>query len=154
MVKYVWQFTNKRKLTGKEFVRYFESKVKKTIRKYGMPMNKLKGPSLKVRVINNITKELPVKKGKLSFENLDDISIKVLYVMMYGKEKDLEKLKVRNQPLYFLSDAEISLYAKLNKIKGKIHEREGKEKEINDFIKKIEGKNPDIRQNIIRGLKQ
>ena len=148
----VWKFTNKQELCETCFVRYFESKVKKTIRKYNMPINKIKGNNLKASIINNIMQGLPERKGKMSLDNLDDISNSIMYIMMRRDKKELKKLFPSSQPLYFLSDKEILLYAKIKRIKGKIEKRKGKEKEIDDFIKHIEQKNPDIRQNIVNAV--
>ena len=154
--KIVWQFTNKRKLDAEEFVDYFERKVKGTIRKYKMPIGVVRGKSLKVRVINNIVKNLMKRKGKLSDESLNDVSNKVIYAIIYRRGDELKKLVPKNKPLYFLSDAEIELYAKIKKIKGKlINEELGIKrelKEIDDFISLIEKKSPDIRHNVVEAL--
>lgn len=150
--KIVWQFTNKRKLNAQEFLRYFEKKVKKTIRKYKMPISKINKKTLKATIIDKIIKELPLRKGKLSDESLDDISNSILYIIMHGKSEDLRKLLPRNQPLYFLSDKEIELYARLKKIKGNVERAKGKLREIDNFISIIEKKNPDIRHNIVEAL--
>ena len=151
--KPVWKFTNKSQLCSKCFLEYFEKKVKNTIRKYQMPIGKVKGSSLKVRVINRITKELPERKGKISDENLDCISAEILYTMMYEDKEKLKNLLPKNQPLYFLSDKEILLYAGIKKINGKVEKIKNKKlKEIDSFIKTIEEKNPDIRHNIVNAL--
>jgi len=149
--KPVWKFTNQRNLCSRCFVEYFEKKVKSTIRKYKIPVNKIKGNSLKADVINNIIKGLPERKGKVSLDNLDNISNSIFYTVMHGDKKDLQILKIKNQPLYFLSNKEILLYAKIKRIKGKIEENR-KLIEINNFIQKIEEKNPDIRQNVVNAL--
>jgi len=151
-MKPVWEFTNKRKLTESEFVKYFEKKVKNTIRKYNMPINTLRGSSLKIKVVNNILKNIPIRKGNLNEKSLDDISVSVLHEMMYGKSENLSKFLPKNQPLYFLSEKEIILYAKIKNLKGSLAGRTGKKKEINEFMKKIEKTNPDIRHNIINSL--
>lgn len=152
--KFVWQFTNKRKLTAGEFMNYFERKVLSTIRKYKMPIEKVKEKSLKAKIINNIIKTLPERKGKISLESLDDISNTVLYIIMHDNQEKLKTLLPKNQPLYFLSDKEILLYAKIKKISGKLNNKtkDKKLKEIDSFIKVIEEKNPDIRHNIVRAL--
>jgi hypothetical protein len=154
--KIVWKFTNQRQLTACEFARYFEKKVKSTIRKYRMPINEIKKQgkkTLKEKVINHIIKKLPYRKGKLSDENINQISDKILYIMIYGNsKKELKKLLPKNQPLYFLSDKEISLYAKLKNIKGNVKKLSGKFRDIDNFIKIIEKRNQDIRQNIVQAL--
>ncbi len=152
--KIVWEFTNKRKLTAGEFIEYFDKKVKATIRRYNMPISKAKGNSLKARIINNIIKELPERKGKISPESLDNISNNILYIIMHNNKDKLKNLLPKNQPLYFLSDREILLYAKIRKINGRLENKQkgGKLKKIDNFIRTIEQKNPDIRHNIVTAL--
>ena len=154
MEKIVWKFTNKRELTEKEFIRYFEKKVKSTIRKYHMPVGVLKKQTLKAKVLNFILQNLQVRKGKIGDENLNSVTNKIIYVLMHGNEKNLKKLMPKNQPLYFLSNKEIELYAEIKKIKGKspAEKGKGKLKEIDDFLSRIEEKNQDIRQNIVQAL--
>ena len=147
----VWKFTNQQQLCESCFVNYFESKVKKTIRKHGMPINALSKNNLKAKVINNIIKNLPERKGKLSEENLDHVSTGILYIMMHGNAEKLKTLLPKNQPLYFLSDKEVLLYAKLKGIKGKLGKNR-KLAEINDFIAVIEQKSPDLRQNVVNAV--
>lgn len=124
-----------------------------------MPIGIIKKNNLKAKVINNILKKLPKRKGKISEDSLDDVSTDILYIMMHDNVEKLKALFSKNQPLYFLSEKEILLYAKLKKIKGKIKRekfqikpKNKKLKEINNFIEKIEQKNPDIRHNIVRAL--
>jgi hypothetical protein len=154
--KIVWEFTNQRKLTSDEFIRYFEKKVKSTIRKYRMPLHEIKKQSkktLKENVINHIIKNLPYRKGKISDDNLNNITNKIFYIMMYDKaDEKLFKFIPKNQPLYFLSDKEIILYAKLKNIKGNLQEPRAKLKQIDKFIKILEKRNQDIRQNIVQAL--
>ena len=162
--KIVWKFTNKRKLTSPEFTRYFEKKVKSTIRKYNMPLSLLRKKTLKAEAINHIIRKLHLlklskRKGKLSDKSLNDISNTILYTVMYKKINELSKLLPKNQPLYFLSDKEIKLYAKLKKIKNteKIQNKPKKKdknklKPIDFFIKEIEKQSPDIRHNIVESL--
>jgi len=151
-MKIVWEFTNKRKLTAGEFVKYFEKKVKNTIRKYNMPITSINSTSLNAKVINSILSPLPSRKGSLREESLDDISVSVLCEMIYGKSENLKKFLPKNQPLYFLSEKEILLYGKIKKLKERLREREGKEKEAEDFIRKIEKNNPDVMHNIVNAL--
>lgn len=150
--KIVWEFTNKRKLTEREFADYFERKVLSTIRKYQMPIQKAKSKSIRAKIINQIIQDLPKRKGSVSLENLDDISNRILCMIMHGRQEKLKSLLPKNQPLYFLSDREILLYAKIKKINGELESPNKKLKEINDFIKTIEQKNPDIRHNIANAL--
>lgn len=164
-LKPVWKFTNQQQLCSLCFSKYFEKKVKSAIGKYRMPIQKIKSNSLKAKIINSIIKELPERKGKISLDNLNNISNTILYIIMYDAQNKLKKLLLKNQPLYFLSDKEILLYAKIKKIKesslkktsekeikGKLEKPKGKLKEINKFITVIEEKNPDIRHNIVNAL--
>jgi len=159
--KSVWKFTNQQQLCASCFARYFESKVKKIIRKYQMPISILRNKSLKAEIINKIIKELKLpksaeRKGRLSDENLNDISNKILENIIFSNMSSLKnylpKFLPKNQPLYFLSDEEILLYARIKKIRGKINEPKKRLVDINNFIKKIEEKNPDIRHNIVDAL--
>jgi len=150
--KFVWKFTNQRKLTASEFAKYFEKKVKETIRKYQMPIGKLSKKGLKAESINKIIQSLPVRAGKLNDNNLNDISNTILCIVMYGDKDKLRKFLPCNQPLYFLSEKEILLYAKLKRIKGKIENPKGKSKQIDDFLVSLEKKNPDIRLNVVNAL--
>lgn len=148
----VWKFTNQRQLCDVCFVQYFERKVKATIRKHNMPIGAVKGRGLKEKILSKIMKNLPERKGKISTENLDDISLGILNAMMHGDSKKLWRFLPKNQPLYFLSDKEILLYGRINKIKGTMDSRTGKLEEIKNFIKKIEQTNPDIGHNITMAL--
>ena len=153
--KPIWKFTNQTQLCASCFVKYFNKKVKGTIRKYKMPIQKIKKKSLKANVINKIIMELPNRKGKLIEESLNDISNTILYTLMNDDESSLRKLLPCNQPLYFLSDKEILLYAKLKRIKGKISNEKakiGKLKQIDDFLVSLEKKNADIRLNVVNAM--
>lgn len=151
-MKNVWEFTNKRKLSSSEFVKYFEKKVRNTIRKYSMPIIPINSSILNAKVINSILCSLPARKGTIKDETLDDISVSILWEMIYGNSKKLKDYIPINQPLYFLSEKEVVLYAKIKKIKGKLRKREGNKKEVEEFIRKIEKKNPDIMHNIVNAL--
>ncbi len=148
----VWEFTNQQQLCKTCFTRYFERKVKNTIRKYNMPINIIRREDLNSKLINNIIEKLAKRTGKLSSDSLDIVSVSILNEMMHGISKNLKKFLPTNQPLYFLSNKEILLYAKIKGIKGKVKKRTNKEDKINNFIIKIEQKNPDIRQNIVNSL--
>ncbi len=149
---FVWKFTNKRTLCRDCFVKYFEKKVRGTIRKYKMPICSVRGTDLRVKVINNILGKLKNRKGKISEESLDDISNKILHIIMYGDGR-IEKMKPKNQPLYFLSNKEILLYAKIKKIRGKLKKnKDNKVEKIDKFIQEIEKRNPDVRHDIVNAL--
>jgi hypothetical protein len=147
--KPVWTFTNKQQLCKSCFARYFEHKVKSTIRKYEMPIQTTKKDSLNSKILSKILLGLRERKGKISDENLNSLSVSILHEVIYGDSKNLKKYLPKNQPLYFLSDKEIELYAKIKGINGKTVKEKGEREKINKFIQKIEEKNPDIRHNIV-----
>lgn len=159
MGKTVWKFTNQRELTKKEFLRYFERKVFSTIRKYGMlPKNRIiklsEGNDLNTKVLLAVLeKKFQVKSGKgFSSANLSQVSEDIFKEVLKGnfskKELNPEELKA---PLYFLSDTEIELYAKLTKIKGI---KRKKDKKIQTLFQKFTKKNPDLERNVVRGWLQ
>lgn len=150
--KPVWRFTNKSQLCSSCFAGYFEKKVKSTIRKYSMPIFQVKSDDLKAKIINSIISNLPQRKGKVSLQSLDEISSSVLQAMMHGSSSELKNLLPKNQPLYFVSDKEILLYAKIKRIKGVLGKESRKFSKIDDFLDSIAEKNPDIRHNIINAL--
>ncbi len=156
--KIVWKFTNKRELTASEFVRYFEKKVFATIRKFGMlpgdRIFKLSGTGINFSVLKHILqKKFEVKKGKdFSSENLSQIAEEIFENVLKGKFniKGLkpEELKA---PLYFLSDAEVEVYASLCKIKGRKRKRN---KKIQLLFSRFMKKNPDLERCVVKGWGQ
>lgn len=154
----VWQFTNKQKLTASDFIDYFERKVFRTIRKYDMlPKDKKiklkKNMSLNV----NVLKFVVAKKFKVVFSNspnlssmnMSDIAEDIFLNILKGKfgwEKPNKKI---SKPLYFLSDAETELYAKLKKIVGK---RRKKNEKVRKLFARFEKKNPDLEHNIVNAV--
>ena len=54
-------------------------------------------------------------------------------------------------PLYFHSDKEIQLYAKLKKIRGEQKKRDGR---IQSLFSKFITKNPDLEHNIVNAFDQ
>jgi len=153
--KPVWEFTNQTKLCRSGFVRYFEKKMLKIVRKYGMRNSKLvKKDDLRGKIINNVMGKIVTNKGKkLEIENLNDYSVRILEVLMSKDIKKFDCLLPNYKPLYFFTDAEILLYAKIKNIKGKIvRKMTGKEKKIDDFLIHLENGNKDIRHNVVNSL--
>ncbi len=163
--KPVWKFTNKTQLCKQHFIRYFERKILKQIRKSG-------GLSQNYEIIGNSKRDLRIKiikqliekmkkrvyrreKRKFNVYNLNDFSIDIIYNQMY-KNNSFEKIKLNKKqiyPLLMLSDEETNLYAKLTKIKGQINHRYNKEqKEINKLLEKFKKTNPDIRRSVVNGF--
>ena len=153
----VWEFTNQKKLTKNEFVDYFERKVFKTIRKYEMlPKNKIvtlkKSEDINTSVLKKIIeKKFEVKystKPNFSSENLSDAAEDTFKNILQGK---FTGPTPKNSPLYFLSDKEIELYAKLTEVKGKSKKRDEK---IQKLFEKFLKKNQDLELNIVKAISQ
>lgn len=166
--KYVWEFTNQKKLTKKEFISYFERKVFSTIRKYGM----LSGKSVKSRevvvfddkTINSrvlayiLEKKFKVrlvsKNSKNVFRSYDlsDVAEMIFLDVLKGKfgSDDLKLDKLR-APLGRLLDREVRLYADLNGIKGTKKKRDDG---ISKLFSKFKINNPDLEQNVVKAFEQ
>ena len=108
---YAWEFTNQRKLTKSEFINYFERKVFRTIRKYGMlPKDKKfklkKSGDINTTVLISILEKKFIveesTKPNCSSENLssaaEDIFGNILKGKFTGKKPKNSKLIC---PLYF-----------------------------------------------------
>ncbi len=158
---YAWEFTNQRKLTKSEFINYFERKVFRTIRKYGMlPKDKKfklkKSGDINTTVLISILEKKFIveesTKPNCSSENLssaaEDIFGNILKGKFTGKKPKNSKLIC---PLYFHSDAEIKTYANLKNIKGTKVERN---KKVQELFNKFRSKNPDLEINIVNALAQ
>ena len=156
-MKTVWTFTNKKELDKSQFLDYFERKVFRTIRKYGMlPKDRVitlkKSNDLNTRILKSIlTKKFEVSystKPNFSQENLSQIAEDTFKEVIKGNFK---KQTPKNSPLYYLSDKEIELYAKLTNIKGK---KRVQDKKIQTLFDKFLKKNQDLEQNVVKALKQ
>lgn len=181
MNKTVWKFTNQHELNKKEFIRYFEKKVFATIRKYGMlsksrVVKLKKGCDLNTLVLRFVLErkfdvrfalgnpscppptapnKLVKSKSRLgvfSSVNLSEVSEMIFKNVLKGNfnKKGLrpEELKA---PLYFLSDAEVELYARLVGVKGS---KRKKDKKIQELFSRFMKKNPDLERNVVKGWGQ
>ena len=153
----VWKFTNQRELTKKEFLNYFERKIFRTIRKYNMLpstriVNLKKSGSLNTAVLKSVLQtKFTVKfsnKPNFSDDNLSQIAEDSFKDILAGKFKSRMP---KNEPLYFLSDKEVELYAKLVGIKGK--KRKQNEK-VQSLFSRFLKKNQDLEQNVIQAVGQ
>ena len=164
----VWTFTNKRELNKSEFLNYVERKVFRTIRKFDMlPKGKTitlkKLPSgkegtcggandLNTKVLKKIIEtKFPVKfstKPNLSSDNLSQSAEDIFKNILRGNYKGPSP---NNKPLYFLSDKEIELYAKLSNIKGT---KRKQDKKIQTLFEKFLKKNQDLELNIVKAVGQ
>ena len=167
-MKYVYEFTNKRKVTEREFIRWFEKKFFYTIRKFNM-VNK--GDIIKYSGENNfrdvvleyllkmLVIKFPVKLvksskkvKKIAFSDTTDIiASKIINEIFKG---DISRLKIKPvegkiiRPLYLFLDKEVLLYAKLRNLKFK--KEKGKKDNLNDFINELELKHLEIKHSIVK----
>ena len=153
----VWKFTNQRELNKSQFIDYFERKVFRTIRKYQMlPKDKIvtlkDSNNLNTTILKKIIgKKFPVSfstKPNLSSDNLSQIAEDVFKQILKG---DFKNKTPKNAPLYYLSDKEVELYAKLTNIKGTKRKQNSKIQKLFDkFLKK----NQDLEVNILKAIGQ
>jgi hypothetical protein len=157
MSNHVWEFTNQKKLTKSEFIDYFERKVFRTIRKHDMlPKDRLirlaKSDDLNTKVLQTILKKrFQVEfstKPNISSLNLSQAAEEAFQNITQGK---FEGPKPDKNPLYYLSDREVQLYAKLSKIPGKNRKVN---KKIQSLFDKFLKKNQDLEINIVNALHQ
>ena len=160
-MKPVWQFTNQTKLNKTQFIDYTERKVFRTIRKHNMlPKNKIitlkKDNSLNTQVLKKIietkfkVKIIPNTKYQIpntSPNNLSEIAEQIFKKILKGNFKPT----ITKTPLFYLSDKEIELYAKLTNTKGT---KRKQDKKIQDLFKKFLTKNQDLELNIIKAASQ
>ncbi|MCK5449800.1 hypothetical protein KAI32_02960 [Candidatus Pacearchaeota archaeon] len=153
----VWQFTNQRKLSKKEFLDYFERKVFRTIRKHQMlPSDKIiilkPSSNINTKVLKAVLgKKFQVKftsKPNLSSDNLSQLSEDIFKNILQG---NFTSPNLTNKPLQFLSDKEIELYAKLTNLKGS---KRKQNKKIQTLFEKFLKKNQDLELNIVKAARQ
>lgn len=157
MTKTVWQFTNQRKLSKKEFTDYFERKIFRTIRKYKMlPTDRRitlrKSPDLNTVVLKKVLeKKFQIKftsKPTFLSDNLSQLAEDTFKNILQGKFiRPIQK----NKPLCFTSDEEIELYAKLTGIKGSKRKQDEK---IQKLFRRFLKKNQDLELNIVKASNQ
>ena len=157
---FVWEFTNQRKLTKKEFISYFERKVFKTIRKFNLlPKNKIftikKSNDINTKILTKILEtKFEVKttgKPNTSSENLSTIAEDIFDNLLEGKFKGKKPKDKLIYPLYYHSDAEVELYTKLTNLKGTKSKRK---KHVQELFNKFKDKNPDLEINVVKALAQ
>lgn len=158
--KFVWEFTNQRKLNKKEFLDYVERKVFRTIRKYSMlPENRKivlkKSNDLNFVVLKHILEtKFSVSlstKSKFSIKNLSDISEESFKNILSGKFEGPKNSKDLMMPLCDISDKEIEVYAHLISLEGKKTKRDER---IQELFERFMKKNPDLEHNIVNAVGQ
>ena len=171
-LKPVYEFTNKRKLCRRCFVKYFQKKVLYTIRKFGMikkgdVIGYINAGDFRGVVLEDVLKmfsekamveliKLPGKKrvNKIAMSSTIDLeAYEIINTLIKSNIKNLEKIKPIDRkiikPLYLFLDKEVMLYAKFKNLKFK------KGKEIKDkisrFIDVLEKKHPEVKRAIVKG---
>jgi len=169
-MKHVYEFTNKRKLTKREFIKWFQKKFLYTLRKFKMAgkndviayENKgdFRGVVLEnllemfshralISIFKADTKRKYTKKALTS--TTDTEANKMTYILIKGDTNRLKELAPvygkTIKPLFLFLDKEVLLYAKLMNLKfKKIAEKKDK---ISKFINELEKKHPEIKNSII-----
>ena len=169
-MKYVYEFTNKRKVTKREFIHWFQKKFLYTIRKFKMiSQNDIIGFENKgdfravvlENLLNLYTKKSQVSIVKLPSKRITKTAVpstsdteadKIVNVIV---KNNISKLKNAGpisgkiiKPLYLFLDTEVLLYAKLMNLKFK-KIKEDKDK-LSRFIDDLENKHPEIKHSIIK----
>ncbi len=173
--KPVYELTNKRKFCRKCFCGYIEKKVFHTIRRFKLIKQDEKIAALNAGdaksavafyILERFAKQRRQKivrikniKGKkiVISNNLDDGAYLIVKCLMYG---DLHSAKLspvvnekgitRVKPLYFCSDKEILLYAKLKKLP--LRKQKKKNDKTRDFLDKMEKKHPELKNAIVNAF--
>ncbi len=157
MTNHVWEFTNQKKLSKKEFIDYFERKVFRTIRKNSMlPNNKVIALKKTSDLNTSVVKKVIEKKFQVSYSTKPNLSSDNLSQFAEDTFKNILKgnfkYKIpKNAPLQNLSDKEVELYAKLTNTKGT---KRKQDKKIQSLFEKFLKKNQNLELNIIKALNQ
>lgn len=169
-MNYVYEFTNKRKITKKEFIHWFEKKFLYTLRKFHMTEkgdlieyeNKgdFRGMVLE-HLMTMFAEKAPVKiiksgKGKCTKRAVtattDTEADKMTNILVKGNANALNELKPVNnkviKPLFLFLDKEVMLYCKLMNLKCK--KRIEKKNKLGKFVDKLEEKHPEIKHSIVK----
>ena len=170
-MKYVYEFTNKRKVTKREFIHWFEKKFFYTIRKFKMislgdvvayDNKKDFRTVVLVNLLNILAERGIIEAVKLSksrkytkkaiIATTDTEADKITNILVKGKVKSLNKIKPVDKkvikPMFLFLDKEVLLYAKLLGLKFK------KTKEIKNklgkFVDDLEKKHSEIKHSIVQ----
>ncbi len=170
-IKYVYEFTNKRKLTKSEFLKWFQKKFLYTVRKFSMIK---KGDVIGYRdkkdfrsvVLKDLLKMF-VKKAPVEIVNIsrskkditkravtstsDTETRKIIRELINGSAKIKKAGPVidnKIKPLYLFLDKEVKLYARLKRLKcGKQNLKKDK---LYGFIEDLEKKHPELKHSVVQ----
>ena len=172
--KPVYEFTNKRKVCGNCFVRYFQKKVFYTIRKFemikrGEVVGYVRGSNFRSIVLEDVLKMLgkkgieivqgakpsQIKISKIAEPTTTDIiAYKIINEIIQGNSNNLKEFlpvdKKIIKPLCLFLDKEVLLYAKLKKLKFKKVVEEKSKTSL--FIDELEKKHPEVKRAVVNGL--
>ncbi len=168
-LKPVYEFTNKKKLCKRCFIKYFQKKFLYTIKKFKM----IKKGDIIVYKDNNDVKNVVLKemlrllecRGIIKLinsnnnrinrialtDNIDSESYYTINILIKNNASKLKELspgdKKMIKPLYLLTDEEVILYAKLKNLKFK--EKKIQKDKISSFVDDLEKKHPEIKRAIV-----
>jgi len=169
-IKPVYEFTNKRKLCKKCFIKYFQKKVFYIIRKFKMAqrgdvIGYENDKSFRGVVLEDVLKmfvgkahvvliKMPTKKkvDKIAVSFTIDLEAnEIVYEIIKGNLKKLSDIKPIDgksiKPLYLFLDKEVLLYAKLKGLK--FTKKKQKKDKISRFINELEKKHPEVKRAIV-----
>lgn len=169
-LKPVYEFTNKRKLCKKCFIKYFQKKFLYVNRKFGMIKKEdvifIKGKDdFRSVVLEDVLEmfaeklmielvELQSKKkaNKIVVPSAIDLEANdIVHEIINGNLKKLNNIKPVDgkviKPLYLFLDKEVLLYAKLKGLKFK-KSKDSKDK-IGKFVDELEKKHPEVKRAIV-----
>lgn len=174
--KPVYELTNKRKFCKKCFCNYIEKKVFYTIRKFKLIKQEEKvyilyskdtasavlysilsklAKQRRQNIVKVTEKDMKSLKRVVVSSNLDEEAEGIIRNLMYNNIQSMSNLgpkeRKRVKPLYFCSDKEIMLYAKLKKLPiGR--QKENKKDKIRDFLDEMEKKHPELKNAIVNAF--
>ncbi len=169
--KPVYEFTNKRKLCKRCYVKWFEKKVLYTIRRFGMlkrgdVIGYARGNDFRSVVLEEVLRIVGEKGFKITggrgynkFAIPLTIDLQAYEIFERFVEGDVRKaLKEKKgviAPLRLFLDKEIELYAKLKGLKFDNSKRNFKGRErIRGFIDSLEHRHPEVKRAIVNGLSE
>jgi tRNA(Ile)-lysidine synthase TilS/MesJ len=173
MPRYVYEFTNKRKLTKREFIQWFQKKFLYTIRRFEMAgKGDIIGYSLSARkdfrsvalldLLEMFAQRAPIELVKLPSKRRitkraipftsDTESDKLIKEVIKGKASRMKTLAPvlgkDIKPLYLFLDKEVELYCKLKGLK--FTKPKIKKDKISNFIEGLEKKHPELKHSVIK----
>lgn len=168
--KPVYEFTNKRKVCKKCFIKYIQKKFLYTIRKFDM-INKRDVVEVDFKkdfrtivliellnlfvdkgIIEIVAKSSRKKKDKIAVALTTDLEaqkfVEILFNNNFGNSQTLSPVNKKIiKPLYLFLDKEVLLYAQLKGLK--FIEPKNKKDELSEFVNVLEKKHPEIKRAIV-----